>query len=122
MSNRSKQKGDRRERQVRDLLRSLGVGGERVPLSGAAGGEFEGDLRLSLPDGTRWTAEVKGRARGEGWKKVEGWLAGNDALFLIKDRSAPLVVLPWLSFCELVGGLNVSAEDAGEGQPGLPGP
>ena len=45
---------------------------------------------------------MKARAGGEGFKTLERWLGGNDALFLRRDRAMPLVVLPWATYCRLV--------------------
>ena len=44
---------------------------------------------------------MKARGNGEGFKTLTAWLGGNDALFLIADRSEPLVVLPWRLWQEL---------------------
>ena len=38
-----------------------------------------------------------------GFVTLESWLGENDALFLIRDRAEPLVVLPWASWERLVG-------------------
>lgn len=79
----SRQKGARREREFAAL-----VEGERVPLSGAAGGSFAGDV-LAL-GGLRF--EVK--ARADGFRTLYAWLDGADALALKADRRPWLVVLP----------------------------
>ena len=109
MGKASRSKGYRRERQVVERLRQLGLQAQRVPLSGAAGGDFMGDVVLNLPPGREeWSgllrAEVKARAGGEGWRKIKQWLGGNAALFLIADREDPLVVIPWGTFTKLLGG------------------
>jgi hypothetical protein len=103
MANRSKQKGDRREREVVEALRTLSplIQAQRVPLSGAAGGKFSGDVRIEA-GGQFFTAEVKARRDGDGWKKLAGWLADHDLLFLIADRKAPLVAMPWGMFAWLM--------------------
>lgn len=101
MANPSKAKGSRRERQIVDRLRALGALAQRVPLSGAAQGQFGGDVRFNLR-GNPKVAEVKARAEGAGFKVIEKWLGGNDALFLVRDRQPPLVVLTWEFFEELV--------------------
>lgn len=91
----SKSKGYRREIQVRDMCRAVGLEAERVPLSGAAPGS-PGDIRLSHRDGRfALCGEVKARANGEGFMTLERWLGDNDVLFLVRDRAEPLVVLPW---------------------------
>lgn len=100
----SRQKGDRRERQVVELLRSIGCEAERVPLSGAVGGRYAGDVVLNSPSGrVAMQGEVKARASGEGWATLERWLADNDVLFLVRDRAEPLAVLPWPILAKLLG-------------------
>jgi len=98
MSNPSKRKGSRIEREIVGLHRAVGVQAERVPLSGAAGGSFVGDVVIG--DGLR--AEVKARAAGDGFKTLERWLGSNDLLFLRRDRTAPLVVMPWAIYQRLL--------------------
>jgi hypothetical protein len=60
-------------------------------------------------------AEVKARGDGRGFKTLEGWLGGYDALFLWRDRAAPLVVLPmhiWLEVLDRCGGTAPPAANA----------
>ena len=83
MGKQQRDKGARREREFAHL-----VGGERVPLSGAAGGSFAGDVRL--PNG--WRVQVK--ARADGWRTLYALLADADLLALKADRRDWLVVLP----------------------------
>lgn len=94
-----KQKGSRVEREMVHAHRRAGIKAARIPLSGAAGGEFSGDIKLQitqqgLPD-LVLRGEVKARRDGEGFKLLEGWLGQNDLLFLKRDRAAPLIVLTW---------------------------
>ena len=49
MVNRQKQKGTRREYEMRDWFKELGLRCKRVILSGALGGDLSGDLHLFLP-------------------------------------------------------------------------
>src|SRR5579875_3484518 len=94
----SRQKGDRRERELVALHAAIGVKAERVPLSGAAryqGAGHDLDVYARGPDAAPFVAEVKARASGAGFATLERWLGDHDALFLIRDRAAPLVVLPW---------------------------
>ena len=91
MGIKSKRKGYRAEREIVLLHREMGINAERMPLSGALGGDLAGDVEI--PGVGR--AEVKARANGAGFKTLERWLGGNDALFLRRDRATPLVVLPW---------------------------
>ncbi len=94
----SRNKGARIEREIVTLHRELGIHAERVPLSGACGGSFGGDVIIPGVG----TVEVKCRAGGGGFKTIEGWLADNAALFLRRDRQSPLVVLPWATWERLV--------------------
>ena len=77
---RSRRKGYEGEREFVNLY-----GGERMPLSGAQGGSFTGDV-VGLPYLGR--GEIKRRARG--FKTIYDWLAGNDFLAMRADRK------PWL--------------------------
>lgn len=85
MARKSRDKGNRREREFAAL-----IGGKRVPLSGMghekAADEFSGDV--IGPDGKRW--EVK--ARADGFKELYKWLGGKDALALKADGKPWLIV------------------------------
>lgn len=86
----SRAKGDRFEREVVASLEAAGIMAERVPLSGAAGGMFGGDIQALLKAG-RVKLECKVRARA--WKAEYGWLDGNYALVVKQDRNEPLVIM-----------------------------
>jgi Holliday junction resolvase len=92
-------KGLRREREIVNKLREHGIKAERVPLSGAA--KFRNTEKTDVDvyaygdDFAPWISEVKGRGGGQGFVTIEKWLGDADALFLIRDRAKPLVVLPW---------------------------
>lgn len=97
MGRMQKQKGSRREREFAAL-----IGGQRVPLSGAAkhaGEEHTGDV-VGL--GLRW--EVK--ARRDGFKTLYKWLEEEavEALALKADRKGWLVVIPAELFKKLMEG------------------
>ena len=94
----SRDKGARREREFVHRLQNAGIPAERVPLSGAAGGQFSGDIRFA----NRYLAECKARKDGSGFKTIEGWLAGNDFLFLQRDRAEPFVAMSWNQFVNLI--------------------
>lgn len=98
MGNASKRKGSRIEREIVDLHRAIGIDAERIPLSGAAGGSFTGDVRIA----GLGVAEVKARAGGQGFATLERWLGSHPALFLRRDRAAPLVLLTWQKYAELL--------------------
>jgi len=87
----SRDKGNRGERDIVARHLALGVHAERVPLSGACGGSFRGDVEIENVG----RCEVKCRAGGAGFRVIEGWLGDNAALFLKRDRKTPLVLLPW---------------------------
>jgi hypothetical protein len=88
----SREKGNRAERHLVRLLHDAGFGAERIPLSGAAGGKFSGDLSVPLL-GIDRTAEVKCRAHG--FRELYAWLADHSLLVVKADRRQPLVVVPW---------------------------
>ena len=90
MGKRSRDKGARAEREFAKL-----ISGERVPLSGAAGGRFAGDV-IGL--GLRW--EIKRRENG--FRQLYGWLENADALAVRADRREWLVVIPLDKFLQLV--------------------
>lgn len=106
MGKASRDKGARRERQIVDMHRAIGVRAERVPLSGAM--KFRNTEKTDVDVYARGTeaapfvTEVKARASGEGFVTLERWLGENDALFLIRDRAEPLVVLPGSRWAELI--------------------
>ena len=84
-------KGNRAERAIVRYLQDKGFAAERVPLSGAAGGSYLGDL--SVPAlGRDLCVEVKVRATG--FTPFYAWLDKRDILIVKRDRSEPLVVLP----------------------------
>ncbi len=94
----SRDKGQRRERQVVALHVDLGIRAERVPLSGASryrGNGGDVDIYPWSRDGPPLCGEVKARRNGEGFKTLEKWLGENDVLFLWRDRQDPMVVVPW---------------------------
>ena len=86
MGLKSKRKGYRLENELAGILREMGLNAERIPLSGAGGGSFSGDL---IVEGK--IAEVKGRK--DGFKNLYKWLEGRDILFIRADRKEWLVVV-----------------------------
>lgn len=63
MGKRSRDKGARGERMLVHLLQERGYAAERVPLSGAAGGSYSGDLSVPVL-GIDRRIEAKWRAGG----------------------------------------------------------
>jgi hypothetical protein len=101
----SRQKGDRRERELVALHKQLGVHAERVPHSGAMRYRGHGadiDIYLFGRDEAPFVTEAKGRKGGAGFAVIERWLGENDALFCRRDHSDALVVLPWRSWVALL--------------------
>jgi hypothetical protein len=87
---RSRSKGVRAERSIVNALRASGIAAVRVPLSGAVGGRFVGDIILPLM-GRDLCVEVK--ARSDGFRELYSWLTNRDVLVVKADRQEPLVVL-----------------------------
>jgi Holliday junction resolvase len=87
---RSRSKGTRTERSIVNALRASGIGAVRVPLSGAVGGRFAGDIVLPLL-GRDFCVEVKARAAG--FRELYSWLTDRDVLIVKADRQEPLVVV-----------------------------
>ena len=87
---RSRDKGARVERGIVMALQAAGLAAVRVPLSGAAGGRFSGDVIMPLA-GRDLCLEVK--ARADGFRKLYDWLRDRDVLIVKADRQEPLVVV-----------------------------
>jgi Holliday junction resolvase len=87
----SRDKGNRAERAIVRYLQDRGFAAERVPLSGAAGGSYLGDLTVQILNVDR-VVEVKVRAKG--FSRLYDWLVDRDILIVRADRSEPLVILP----------------------------
>ena len=124
----SRDKGLRNENKIVRLHAEAGIKAERVPDSGASkfhgsghdieiyafGTEFHAPLRAEVkakasrvkPDGTK--------VPPDGWAKIIRDLGGNDLLFLIEDRKAPLVVMPWRVWMQLIGGTDDAASTGRE--------
>jgi Holliday junction resolvase len=90
MGKKSRDKGNRVERAIVELLQKHAFAAQRVPLSGAARGRFGGDVSVPLL-GVDRRVEVK--ARRNGFARLYDWLADHDFLVLKADRKEPLVVL-----------------------------
>lgn len=96
--------GDRVEGLVARMHTDLGIPCRRIPLSGSAGGDFGGDLKLEVIPGETWTGEVKARANG--FASLEMWLAGADVAFLKPDRRPPLVAMAWATWAKVLQALS----------------
>lgn len=107
MGKMSRDKGQRIERALVHLHQAAGLDASRVPLSGAAGGAYSGDLRRG-----DLGVEVKARASGSGFKQREAWLGECAMLFLKRDRQRPLVVMPWATYEKLMTAYQESRHTA----------
>ena len=87
---RSRSKGARTERSIVNALQANGIAAVRVPLSGAVGGRFAGDIMLPFM-GRVLCVEVKPRAAG--FRELYSWLDRRDVLIVKADRQEPLVVV-----------------------------
>jgi Holliday junction resolvase len=87
---RSRDKGARVERAIVHALQADGFNAARVPLSGAVGGRFSGDVVVPV-HGRDLCVEVK--ARADGFRELYGWLVDRDVLIVKADRQEPLVVV-----------------------------
>jgi hypothetical protein len=104
----SRDKGNRAERAIVRLLQERGFAAERVPLSGAAGGSYRGDINVPVL-GVDRVVEVKCRANG--FRALYAWLTDRDILIVRADRREPLCVLP------LRLAADVAAKAAGHEKP-----
>ena len=86
MGLKSKRKGYRLENELVNKLKEMGLNAERIPLSGAGGGSFSGDL---IVEGKI----TKVKERKDGFKNLYKWLEGRDILFIRADRKEWLVVV-----------------------------
>ena len=110
MSNLSRRKGMRVEREIVSLHKKIGVKAERVPLSGAARYQGNGqDVDVYIAnDTTPLYCQVKALADTAGTKLLLGWLADADCLFLRYDAEPghparpPLVIVPWSTWERLL--------------------
>tara|TARA_R100000808_G_scaffold7223_2_gene21344 strand:- start:4406 stop:4705 length:300 start_codon:yes stop_codon:yes gene_type:complete len=82
-------------------LNDAGIPAERVPLSGAAGGSYTGDIVIE-PMGDAIRVEVKARKDGAGFKVLEEWKGNNDLLILKRNYHDPMVVLDWKLFLDIM--------------------
>lgn len=104
----AKAKGSRVEREIAQKLTDAGIPSRRVVMSGAAARydpRLSGDVDIGvLPDDRAlFSAEVKARRNGEGFKTLEGWLGNCDMLILRRNNAQPFVAMPWGTFIDLMG-------------------
>ena len=98
MGKAQRDKGGRIERKLVHLLAKHDIASHKIPLSGATGGIFSGDIRIG-----NLVGEIKGRAKNNVfWRLIEQYIYKHDLLFLWEDRKpTPLVVMPFDLFVKL---------------------
>jgi Holliday junction resolvase len=102
---RHKRKGGLIEREIVQRHVDIGVHAERYPLSGASHFRNSGhdvDVYALGRESAPLVAEVKARKDGEGFAQLERWLGNFDILFLRRNHSDPMVVLPWATWAALL--------------------
>jgi len=100
MGKSQRDKGARYEREIVNLFQEWGVAAERVPLSGASGGRYAGDVSVPVL-GADVVFELK--KRGNGFKQLYKWLGDdNYGLIVAADRQPSLVCVPIYRFIKLL--------------------
>jgi hypothetical protein len=100
MTSKSKLKGTRIENVIVALHKEAGIRCRRVPLSGALGGDFSGDLNIG--PSLEFLGEVKSRKTGSGFKTISKWLGANDFLFLHSNYKRPMIVMTWETYQDMM--------------------
>ena len=93
-----RQKGNRFEREIVEVLRSAGLDAYRIPLSGAQRG-FKGDVVVRLQSRE---LRLEAKIRKHGFKFIYDSLGDNDCLCVRVDRYDPLVIMPLNTFTEVL--------------------
>lgn len=101
----SRDKGLRFERELVNRFQEAGFAAERIPLSGATGGSFAGDLTIPILNVDR-LFEAKKRAGG--FKMIYDYLKDHYGLFIAQDRAPHLVVLRLDDFLSLAQAAELS--------------
>jgi Holliday junction resolvase len=100
-----RQKGDRVERELIALHRTLGIRAERYPASGATrfrGSGHDVNIYALGKEEPPLVCEVKARRSGSGFATLEKWLGDHDVLFVRRNNATPLIVLPWKIWARLL--------------------
>lgn len=93
-----RQRGDREERRLVNVLQEAGFAAERLPTSGSKVGTPFGGYDISLPlMGIDRKVEVKhhGTLTKSPFNKLYQYLDGRDMLIVRRDHSDPIVIINW---------------------------
>ena len=103
MANKNKLKGTYHENWFVKWLQAIGIQAKRVPLRGALGGEYSGDIHLEI-GGRKLVGEVKYRDKSN-FPSPFKVLEGRDIAFYKRRAGKPqtLVIMDGDLFAELVG-------------------
>ena len=106
MANKNKSKGSYHERWFVNWLKEIGIKCKKVPLSGALGGEWSGDIHLTL-GGRDLVGEVKYRDKSN-FPSPYTVLEGRDIAFYKRRTGKPqtLVIMDGELFAHLLGESN----------------
>jgi hypothetical protein len=109
MGKKSRDKGAQFERETVHLFQAHGVAAERVPLSGAAGGSYTGDVSLPV---LGKDVKIECKRRAAGFKSIYGWMGDNYALVVRDDRCPPLAILRAEDLAKLIYAAGVVQMEA----------
>lgn len=115
MANKNKQKGSYHERWFVEWFKAASIVAKRQPLSGSLGGEYSGDLKVTI-DGHELVAEVKYRDTS-GFPSPFKVLENRDFALYKRRRGTPqvLVILPGDLFLKLMENKHEHSESTGLG-------
>lgn len=115
MGKKSRDKGARFERAIVNALKDSEFAAERVPLSGASGGSFAGDVMVDFGLGEK---KLEAKVRGDGFKQIYEWLGINYGLVIKADRREPLLVLRLAEAACVAAEIKRLKQDAANRQQG----
>lgn len=118
MANKNKSKGSYHERKITDWLQALGLKAKRQPLSGSLGGEYSGDIKVTIK-GIELIAEVKYRD-ASGFPSPFTVLDNRDIAIYKRRRGTPqtIVIMSGDVFAQLLSeNSNAHTEHANSGTP-----
>jgi len=111
MANKNKSKGTYHENWFVKWLNEIGIKAKKVPLSGSLGGEWSGDIHLTL-DGRHLVGEVKYRDKSN-FPSPFKVLDNRDIAFYKRRTGKPqtLVIMDGELFADLLGVKNNGSTD-----------